>query len=47
MKTGDEFTLFAHRWRVIGSEPKSRLSRFENAAPERGFICRQVAAAQG
>ena len=43
MKKGEEFDLFARRWRVIGEEPKRRRTLFENADEVRGVICRQVA----
>jgi hypothetical protein len=44
MTTGDEFELFAHRWRVIGKEPKRRSTVYEDPEQVRGLICRQVAA---
>jgi hypothetical protein len=47
MKTGEEFDLFARRWRVIGEEPRpTRSWRYQTAEDTRGQICRQVAAAK-
>lgn len=45
IKKGDEFNLFARRWRVIGEEPKRRSTVYEDTQQVRGMICRQVIAA--
>jgi hypothetical protein len=43
MTTGQEFDLFARRWRVIGAERKRPGARWaETAEAARGLICRQV-----
>jgi len=44
MKSGDEFNLFARRWRVVGMEARSRSARAQSSSDaERGLLCRQVA----